>query len=135
MELADVHTKTVIIAAIVYFVLGIIGYTPWALSLFKSHPSKKSRSFFDKSSIVGHIVCLITSFIIAYVLAQLTIWTKCKTFASGAQLGFWIWLGFIFTAKAAAAGWGMISWKMAAIQSLLRLISLVIVTGILAHWR
>ena len=88
-----------------------------------------------KSMWIKYIVAFGGALLMAYVFAYLIQFTNSFTLKSGAQAGFWIWLGFFAT-----NGLGVILWEgrkseLYLINSAHQLISMVVMGMILAVWR
>lgn len=79
---------------------------------------------------LGFVVQLVMS----YVLAHIVNYMMAATFTDGAQLGFWIWLGFVMPLTAGAWIWEGKPFKLFILNTAYWLLALIISGGILAVW-
>lgn len=98
MEPAGINYLAVVVAALAYMVLGAIWYSPllfgqaWMQGIGKS----KEQVAAD-SSPANYIGALVMSFIAAYGIARLMLWTGRDTIADGIVLGLFIGVCFVLT--------------------------------------
>lgn len=101
MELtADINFVAVILGAISNMVLGMFWYSPMGfgtlwMNLANMKPAnKKEEDDMKKNATPAMLVAVVTSLITAYVMAHFASFMELETPMEGAQLGFWLWLGF-----------------------------------------
>ena len=101
MELsADINFIAVVVAAASNMIIGMLWYSQlmlgkmWMKLSGMTALSKKEAEEMKKSSTPAMFVSTITSLLTAYVMAHFVSFLSLQTTAEGAQLGFWLWLGF-----------------------------------------
>lgn len=101
----------VLIAAIIYFIIGAIWYSPF---LFGNQCEKRNENFENVEE--GKVRCcsckagsfigeFFVSLIIAYVLALFIQISRAGEIVEGITIAFWIWLGFVATTHFSAVLW------------------------------
>ena len=105
----DVNYLAVLVAAIVSIVIGSLWYSPilfgniWIkLSKFTKKDMNKARKKGMGKQYLGQ---LIGSLILACVLAHFVAYVSASTLSDAAQLGFWLWLGFIVPVQLGTVLW------------------------------
>ena len=96
-----IHYPAVIASAVAYWVLGALWYSP----LLFARPfialkgwTPEQLAAIQSQSHAGEIgLALLTSLLLAYVLAHFVKFTGAESARSGALTGFWLWLGFVVT--------------------------------------
>jgi Protein of unknown function (DUF1761) len=95
---ARVNWMAVVLAAVVYFMMGAIWYTvlaePWRVGVGKTQEQLMAH---NGGSPMPYIITLICNVILASVLAQLIVATGKATAMHGLRVGFLAWAGFIAT--------------------------------------
>lgn len=117
MFLDDVSVtySAVIVAAIVYFILGAIWYAPF----FFGHCSAKhdeacpvDKEGKDKGcqecgcKIVAYVGEFILDLITAYILAVVIQLSQATEIAEGISVAIWMWIGFVATTHFSSVLWG-----------------------------
>ncbi len=98
MEPSGINYLAVIVAAVAYMVLGAIWYSPilfgaaWMRGIGKSKEQLASDA-----SPLNYFWGLVTSFIAAYGIARLMIWSGRHTIADGIVLGLFVGVCFVLT--------------------------------------
>jgi threonine/homoserine/homoserine lactone efflux protein len=96
----------VLVAAIVYFIVGCIWYSPLLFgNQWGRHDEKletKHGYLRQASSYIGE---LIISLIIAYVLALFIQISQANEIVEGITVALWVWIGFIATTHFSAVLW------------------------------
>jgi hypothetical protein len=112
-----VNYPTVLLAAIVYFVIGAIWYSPFLFGHYKSHehgtPAQENVISTPLDTKQRHWLRLIgpyigefiISLIIAYVLTLFIQISQAEEIAEGIAVALWIWIGFIATTHFSAVLW------------------------------
>lgn len=134
----EINVLAVIVAAIVSMVIGSIWYSPllfgniWMkLSDIKfSKDKKEQQAMMLRSYGLG----VVSSLVLAYVLARFIQLFEADTAAAGAEIAFWAWLGFIVTTQFGAVLWEGRSYKVFLIGAGNMLVTLVSMGVILAVW-
>lgn len=131
-----VNYWSVLVAAIASFAVGWLWHGPlfgkmWMKEMgFTPKSMKKMKLSPGTAMFWGFIATLVT----AYVLALIVGYTMVATFGAGAQLAFWLWLGFIAPVQFGKFLWEGKSFKLFAINAAYYLASLIVISGILAIW-
>jgi len=95
------------------------------------HSMKKMKMTPVMSMSLGFVLHLV----IAYVLAHFVDYMMAATFAAGAQLAFWLWLGFMMPITAGVWVWEGKDFKLFLLNTAYWLVMLVVMAGILAVWQ
>lgn len=83
-----------------------------------------------KIYLVAFIATLVTSYLLSYFIDIV----EAVSFSTGAQTGFWLWLGFIVPVLINSVLWEQKSFKLYVINVLHYLVTLSVMGGILAVW-
>jgi hypothetical protein len=123
----------IVIAALLYFLLGCIWYSPRMCGKYcvkNEAPSSKSRCIpsFAGEFLLNLLMAFVMAIFIQLVqadelLVPLTIWGEIK---EAFFVGFWIWLGFVFTTHLSTVLWGGKSFKHFLIHTSFNLIGLIL---------
>lgn len=125
----------IIVAAVATMVIGYIWYMmpvfgrTWMQLIGKQEADLKKAA----GPAMGFMVVL--SLLTAYILAHFVVYANASTWMDGAITGFWAWLGFGFTTIASMNIYAQRPWKLTFIDAGYRLVSLVVMGGILAAWK
>lgn len=133
LENIPVYYPGILIAAVVYFVLGMIWYAPdifgnqWKQELEKKDGSfslpERHQSIFSR--IFAYMGEFILSLIIAYILSLFLRIIRADEYMEGIIIAFWIWIGFIATTHFSAVLWGRKTLKNFFIHSSFILLGLI----------
>ncbi len=100
---ADINVMAVLVAAVVNVMIGMVWYSPaflgnmW-MDLSGMKPKNKTEEAqMKKDAMPAMVGSAVVSLIMAYVLAHFVDFLNVQTISQGAQLGFWVWLGFVGT--------------------------------------
>lgn len=136
----EVNLLAVFVAAVVNMIIGALWYSPllfgklWmrlsGINTKKINAMKKEGKV-SKSYFWAFVATLVTS----YVLAHFVRYVTATTFADGAQLALWTWLGFMAPLLLNDVLWGGKSFKLFLLNAAHHLVALVVAAGILAVWR
>lgn len=135
----DVNGWAVLAAAVSTMVLGGLWYGPlfgkawmkgmgWDPNAMMKDPAMKKEG----RKAMGFMV--LTSLLMAYVLAHFVDYTASVTWTDGLQTGFWIWLGFQATYIVQTVLFEKRSKNVALISAGYQLAALMIQGAILAAW-
>lgn len=131
LDMGSVDWLWVFIAAIASMITGAVWYGIFQEQWLKAIGKKKS----DMS---GAGMAYFWSFVFAVVTAYvIDVFTNVKglvdpTFASGAMLGFWLWLGFVATTMGTNTAFRDQNWSLWLINAGNQLVAFVVMGGILA---
>lgn len=135
MPMVHVNFFAVIAAAVINFIIGAIWYSPGVFgSTWMSLMGKRPE---DMRSGAGQAYAgvFVTALILAYVLARFISLAGAHTIGDGAQIGFWVWIGFVATTSVADVLFGGKPPKLWSINNGYQLVSLVIIGAVLARWQ
>ena len=124
----------VLASAIASFVIGMIWYGPlfgkrW-MKLSGVTPQKMKGKSPVQSMLMGFVASLVT----AYVLATFVGYMMSDTFMLGAQLAFWLWLGLVAPVQLGSFLWEGKPFSLFVLNTAYNLVTLIVMTGILAVW-
>ena len=98
----------VLLAALVYFIIGCIWYAPFAFGKKRGRGDETVETSPQEAhthKIGAYIGELIVSLIIAYFLALFIAVSEAEEIAEGIAVALWIWIGFIATTHFSAVLW------------------------------
>lgn len=137
-----VNYWAIIVSAVVSVVLGMIWYNPkvfgtaWIEAQGKNMDEMMAKMKASGKSMTGnYVIQVVASLVMAYVLDHFVSLLGLIGFAAGAELGFWLWLGFIATAMVGMVLWEGRPWKYYAIVAGYHLVNLILISGIIAAWQ
>jgi hypothetical protein len=98
-----INYPAVVVSALAYWALGALWYSPLLfarpfVALMRWTPEQLA-AVESQGAGAQIVVALLTSFVLAYVLAHFVKFTGAETVKSGALTGFWLWLGFVATSN------------------------------------
>ncbi len=126
-----------IVAAIANVALGMIWYGPlfgkqWMKETgMTAEDAKKAK---EKGMMKESLIALVTSFITAYVLAQVILLAGAFTAAEAVGVAFWLWLGFMATLLTSGVLWGDETWTLWLINAAYRLVALITMALLMFTW-
>ncbi len=139
MDLVHVNVIAVIVAALVSMVLGWVWYSPalfgkrWMMLLGKSQEEIQSMG---KNAGKYYALTLAGSLVLAFVLAQFVLQlVPDRTWAQGAQVGFWAWLGFALTTALSTSLFEGRKLELWFINQGYHLLEFLILGALLAAWK
>lgn len=135
--MVELNYVAIIVAALANMAIGWLWYSPllfgkaWIKMVgFSKKDVRKMKKRAGPAMVGG----LITSFIVAYILAHFIAVMGASTMELAAQLAFWLWVGFIATVQ-----FGMVLWenkplKLWLLNASYWLVSMLVMAVILAKW-
>jgi len=127
-----VNWMGILLAALAYFILGIIWYAP---ALFGHRWFKHEWNVTTEPRAISCMMCyvgeVIIGLIMAYVLALFIQLSEASQWFEGAVVSFWTWLGFVATVKFSSLLWGRRTLKSFLVHTGFMLVSLLIMGSIL----
>ncbi len=137
MMFSSVNIIAVLVAAIVWMIIGSLWYSPllfgkrWmALSGF----SEKDKAAMKSKANIGYVGMLITSVITNVVLAVVLGFAGVSGFVDGLLIGAVVWIGFIATTQIGGVLWDNKPIELFLINTSYSLLTFAISGGILAVW-
>ncbi|MFH1408598.1 MAG: DUF1761 domain-containing protein [Nanoarchaeota archaeon] len=139
MPFATVNWIAVFVVAVINMIIGASWYAqglfgkPWMklVGLSKKDLNAAKKKGMGKS----YFAMFMGALIMAFVLAQVIGFAAIQSIASGAFLGFFMWLGFIATTGMATVIFAHKPIKLYLLDNGYWFVSLIIMGAILAVWR
>lgn len=131
----DINYMAVVVGFIAAMVIGSVWYAKPVFG--KKWMQLMNFSDADMKNGAGRAMTImaVLALLMSYVLAHIVTYAQATTFFEGVQSGFWVWLGFVFTA---ILGNGVFEQRKPATMFIYlgnSLLTLLVVGGILAVWR
>lgn len=140
MFLDDVPVSylTVLIAALVYFILGAIWYAPFLFGnrWMKHHENEvidETQHTHYLRLIGSYISEFIISLILAYVLTLFIQLSQAEEVIEGIVVALWVWIGFIATTHFSAVIWGRKTVKSFFIHAGFMLVGLIAMGAVITY--
>lgn len=134
----SVNFVGVLIAAIVYFVIGAIWYSRFLFAdEFGRHhepPIGETKEEISSNKVGSYIGEFIISLIIAYVLSIILEISQAVTIIEGITVALWIWIGFIATTHFSAVLWARKTVRHFFIHAGFMLVGLLAMGAILMYF-
>ena len=123
MDVPHIDHLSVLIAAVVNIVIGIVWYSRFLFgkTYQENHPRMKFALLWNCIAVV----------ITAYVLGFFEVFLHVTTVTDGMYVVFLAWLGFVATAQISAVIWGKMHFKRFIIHTGCQLLSFLAMGGIL----
>lgn len=138
MELS-VNYITVLIAAIASMAIGALWYSPLIFGKLWMALSGLSEGRLAELKARGmgkmYTVNFVAALVMAYVLAHFVQVWGVFSLANAVELAFWTWLGFIATTMLGSVLWEGKPILLYVINVSYYIVSLIVMTGILAWWK
>ena len=139
MTNVPINYVAVLVAAVVYMVIGFLWYSPilfgrpWMKLVGMKEGSMQGN---QKAMMKSMGLSFLTALVMTYVLAHFVYYVSATTPTQGMQLGFWVWLGFVATMGANEYIFAVKPkpWKLYGINVGYILVSLLAMGAILAAW-
>ena len=134
-----VNVLGIVVASVVSFIVGMLWYGPlfgktWAALSGMKMPKKMTPAMKQKamkSMSLGFVISLLMAYVVSNFVALLNVTSAASAF----QLALWAWLGFMVPIIMGAFLWENKSFKLVVLNSAYWLVSLFVMTLILAYWR
>ncbi len=133
-----VNYVAILVTAIVGYVIGMLWYSP----LLFGKQWMKLSGLTDKDMAAAkargmakaYVGMFITLLVMTFVLEMFIDYAGAATFAAGAILGFWVWLGFLGTTQLGMVFWQNKPFTLYLLNTAHYLVALAVMGGILAVW-
>lgn len=135
MEAVHINYLAVLVAAVVYYILGALWYSPvlfgkkWMKLI--NIPAEELSKGASKSYIISFIGALLMSYVMAFIID----FAHAVSFFRGMETGFWCWVGFVATTATATAMFSHKPTQRHLIDIGYPLFGFLITGGILAVWK
>ncbi|MBX9704331.1 MAG: DUF1761 domain-containing protein [Silvanigrellaceae bacterium] len=131
-----ISLAAVIVAAIVYFILGAIWYSP---ALFghravihrEGEPDLVVKETHPIGSYIGEFIL---DLIMAFVLTVLITLSDAETYWEGMTIALWAWVGFIATTHFSAVLWGRKTLRSFFIHAIFMLVGLLAMGAVIMYF-
>ena len=129
MDNPHIDLLAILIAAVVYLIIGCVWYSPWLFgTAWRAHcgfeKDFKTRKFAILWSFIASLVA-------AYILSFFVAYLGVTTVSDGMFVGFLVWVGFIATTIISRVIWSRASFKLFLIDGGYRLLGYLVMGGIL----
>jgi len=130
-----VNYVSILIASVLSFTVGMLWYSPalfgkaWA-RLAGVSMSKAKQKGMGQSMLLGFISTLVLAYVFNHLMGML----NYTSAASGATLGFWLWLGFLATSLVGGVLWEGKPWELYVLNSAYWLVNLLVIGAALGRW-
>ena len=137
-----INYAAVIVAAIAQMVIGFLWYGPlfgkqW-MAMMGYGPEKLAEAKnkgMGKYYAFAFVGSLVMSFGLAHSLVFASAYLQVTGFSAGLQGGFWNWLSFIAPVTLGSVLWEGRSWQLWVLNNAYWLVSLLVMSVILAVWQ
>jgi len=127
MEGIQIDWMAVGVAVFLNMFIGFVWYSQWLFGSNSCH--KKGSNCF---SLLPIFFTLITSVITAFFLALFQSYLDITNVSDGMFIGFYFWLGFVFTTQISPVIWQARPVKLFFIDAGYKLLSFLVMSGVLA---
>ncbi len=138
MEIA-VNYLAVVAAAVASMAIGALWYSPVLFGKQWMRLIGMSNEELEKAKAKGmgksYAIMFLGSLIMAYVLAHFVQMAGATDLMGAAELGFWVWLGFVATVQLGTVLWENKPWTLYTLNTGYYLVSLIVMSGILVWWK
>jgi hypothetical protein len=130
----DVNFLAVIVGAVLYFVIGMIWYSPQAFGKIwmQAHQVSEGEMKGCYKAMAGAFVI---GLVLSYVMARFMNFAHIATFMEGAMLGFWAWLGFVLTTHFSGVLWEKKPINLYLLHMGCLFVTFLAIGGLLGAWR
>lgn len=135
----EINYWAVLAAAAANMVIGFLWYGPvfgkeWMRLSGISNASKKEQAQMKEKGKKSMGIAVVTSLIMAYVLAHFAVYVQAANAMDGIVLAFWLWIGFFATTQLGIVLWENKPLKLYILNTLNSLVSLAVMAAIIASW-
>lgn len=138
--MVTVNYMAILAAGVAQFILGALWYGPlfgkkWAKLMGFEIPDKAKMKAMQKQMAVSYGITALCSLLTAFVLANYLYYTNVGDASKGAIVGFFVWLGFVFTIQVTQSLWAGKSKVLVLIDSAYYLVGYMMMGVILTLWK
>lgn len=131
----DVNIWAVLVAAVVYFMIGGLWYSMLFGKQWMELSGMTEEKIKESGSNAGtYLVTFVLLLILSYVLAHMVAYTGAVTLAEGLLVGFWLWFGFVATTMLIDGLYAGRRHKLTAINAGYHLVGILAAAAILTVW-
>jgi hypothetical protein len=124
----------VLVAAVVYFIIGGIWYGPLFGKAWMAASGKRKEDMDMSGAWRGYVISFVAAVVMAWVLARVVDWAQAGSPGAGAAVGFYMWLGFVGTIILTNYVFENRPMNLFAINTGYNLVGLIVMGAILAAW-
>ena len=135
MRAIPLHIWPILGAAIAKIVLGALWYSPALFIGPWQRMSGITAAQMQERMGRALVVDIVGSFLMAFVLAHVIGWAEATTVLQGLTVGFFLWLGFVVVVTIHTVTYERKPFALFVLHNGYHLISLVVMSAILAVWR
>ncbi len=133
-----VNLLAVFIVSILGMIIGFLWYSPFLFGKLwmdlQGIDEKKMKTMKSQGMTASYIISFLSVFVFNYILAVIIRSLGAVTFAAGAQIGFFLWLGFFATIMLNSVLWEKKPLSLYVLNVAHYLLILILLSGILAVW-
>jgi hypothetical protein len=129
-----INYAAIVVAAIVYWVLGGVWYGVLFNKAWMALEQMTTEKAQSMNPVIPYVVAFILGLLIAYALALLCIWRNANTAGRGASVGVLVWIGFLGPITYTTYMFEMRSPTLFAINEFYPLAGLVLMGLIIGGW-
>lgn len=130
----DVNIWAVLVATIVYFVIGALWYSVLFGKQWMKLSGITKESMEGSGRVAPYVATLLLLLILSYVLAHMVAFADAATIGEGMTMGAWLWLGFVATIMLIDAIYAGRSYKLTAINAGYHLVGMMAAAAIISAW-
>lgn len=136
MPVATINYWAVLACGIASMVIGSLWYGPLFGKLWMKFEgiTQEKMAEMKKGMMKSYLLMFVGSLVTAYVLAYLVDYAQASNVKAAAQVGFWLWLGFVAPVMMGAVLWSGKSWKWWILSNASELITVIVMAIILVKW-
>lgn len=132
----SINLIPVIVAAVINMAIGALWYSPLVFGkVWLKSIGKTPEDFAGGSNGMIYVFNTIASLVFAYILAHIIKFIPSITISQGAQVGFWVWLGFVVTTVLPGYLYEQRPKLLYLIFILYQLVAIVLMGIVLAMWQ
>ena len=134
ISFSDLHWLAVVVAAVIYMVIGSAWYSPGGFGKVWAKALGKKVGDMGGDPNTGYGLTAVGALVQSFIIANLVRDIGLTTASQGVALGIGIWLGFIAFVSASDVVFSGRPWKVWQINAGYYLVVLIINGGLLAAW-
>lgn len=138
METFDLNYLSVLVAAIIQFILGAFWYSPVLFGKKWMKLSGLTMESIDQSKKKGmwkyYFASFLSALVMAFVLAHVIFAFKVSSAYEAMVTAFWMWMGFIATVSLGSILWEGKSFHLYLINTGYYLVALILMSEVIFLW-
>ena len=135
MEMGSVNFLSIIVAAVAYMALGALWYSPMLFgNAWMKGIGKTREQLTANASPVNYVLGLIFSFIAAYGIARIMIWTNRGSISDGIVIGLLAGVCFVLATMGVNDAFEKRPCSLTAINVLYHIVGFIVIGVIVGAW-